>query len=96
MQLGDSSQLAACARWTLVPLLHDDEPHDTDLGDTLRTYFACRNDRTRVANTSDIHPNMVTQRLRRVEQLCGVERAEPSVTRQFSAALTVHDVATIG
>jgi len=96
LQLGDSPQLATFARRTLGPLLDYDESHHTDLVDTLRTYFACRNDRNRAATTLHIHPNTVTQRLRRVEQLCGVELAEPSTTLQFNAALTVYDVATIG
>ena len=96
LQLEDSSQLAAFARRTLGPLLDYDESHQTDLVHTLRTYFACRNDRNRAAATLHIHPNTVTQRLRRVEQLCGVELVEPSTILQFSAALTVHDVATIG
>jgi sugar diacid utilization regulator len=95
LQLEDSSQLAAFARRTLGPLLDYDESHHTDLVATLRTYFASKSDRNRAAGALHIHPNTVTQRLRRVEQLCGVELAEPSTTLQFSAALTVHDVATI-
>jgi DNA-binding PucR family transcriptional regulator len=95
LQLEDSSQLAAFARRTLGPLLDYDESHQTDLLDTLRTYFGCRHDRNRAAGKLHIHPNTVTQRLRRIEQLSGVELAEPSVTLQFSAALTVHDVATV-
>ncbi len=96
LQLEDSSQLGAFARRTLGPLLDYDESHHTDLVDTLRTYFACRNDRNRAARMLHIHPNTVAQRLRRVEQLCGVELAEPSTILQFNAALTVHDVATLG
>ncbi|MBJ7337741.1 MAG: GAF domain-containing protein [Mycolicibacterium sp.] len=95
LQLEDSSQLAAFARRTLGPLLDYDESHATDLVTTLRTYFACRNDRSRAAEALHIHPNTVTQRLRRVEQLCGVELAEPSTTLQFSAALTVFDVTSV-
>ena len=96
LQLEDSSQLAAFARRTLGPLLDYDESHHTDLVGTLRTYFSCRNDRNRAAGALHIHPNTVTQRLRRVEHLCDVELAEPSTILQFSAALTVHDVATAG
>jgi len=36
-----------------------------------------------------------TQRLRRIEQLCSADLADPAVTLQFSAALTVQDVATL-
>jgi sugar diacid utilization regulator len=95
LQLEDSSQLAAFAQRTLGPLLDYDQSHHTDLVETLRTYFACRNDRGRTATALHIHPNTVAQRLRRVEQLCGVELAEPSTALQFSAALTVHDVASL-
>jgi sugar diacid utilization regulator len=96
LQLEDSSQLAAFARRTIGPLLDYDASHHTDLVETLRTFFACRHDRNRAASTLHIHPNTVTQRLRRIEQLSGVELAEPSVALQFIAALTVQDVATVG
>lgn len=95
LQLEDSSQLAAFARRTIGPLLDYDESHHTELVDTLRTYFACRNDRNQAARALHIHPNTVAQRLRRVEQLCGVELAEPSTILQLNAALTVYDVATL-
>jgi DNA-binding PucR family transcriptional regulator len=96
LQLEDSSQLATFARRTLGPLLDYDTSHHTDLVDTLRTYFASKHDRNRAASTLHIHPNTVTQRLRRIEQLCGVGLGEPSVALQFTAALTVQDVATVG
>ena len=96
LQLEDSSLLTAFARRTLGPLLDYDESHQTGLVETLRTYLGCRQDRNRAAATLHIHPNTVTQRLRRVEQLCGAELAEPSVTLQFSAALTVLDVTSVG
>ena len=95
LQLDDSTQLIGFARRTLGPLLDYDDSHHTDLVDTLRTYFACRHDRNRAAGKLHIHPNTVAQRLRRIEQLCGVELAEPATTLQFSAALTVQDVATV-
>ncbi len=95
LQLEDSTQLVTFARRTLGPLLDYDDSHHTDLADTLRSYFACRHDRNRTARRLHIHPNTVTQRLRRIEQLCGVELADPSVTLQFSAALTVQDVASL-
>lgn len=95
LQLEDSAQLVAFAGRTLGPLLDYDTVHRTDLVDTLRTYFACKLDRGRTAGALHIHPNTVTQRLRRIEQLCDVDLADPSVALQFSAALTVQDVATV-
>lgn len=95
LQLDDSTQLRDFAGRALGPLLDYDDSHHTDLVGTLRTYFACKHDRNRVAERLHIHPNTVAQRLRRIEQLCGVELAEPSTTLQFSAALTVRDVMTV-
>jgi sugar diacid utilization regulator len=96
LQLEDSTRLVAFARRALGPLLDYDHSHHTDLVDTLRTYFACKLDRSAAARALHIHPNTVTQRLRRIEQLCEVDLADPSVTLQFSAALTVQDVASAG
>ncbi|MEU0497789.1 GAF domain-containing protein [Mycobacterium sp. NPDC006124] len=95
LQLEDSSQLVAFAERSLGPLLDYDAAHRTDLVETLRTHFACKLDRSRTAGALHIHPNTVTQRLRRIEQLCGVDLADPAIALQFSAALTVLDVATV-
>jgi len=95
LQLEDSTQLVAFAGRTLGPLLDYDAVHRTDLVHTLRTHFACKLDRSRTAGALHIHPNTVTQRLRRIEQLCGVDLADPAVALQFSAALTVLDVASV-
>jgi DNA-binding PucR family transcriptional regulator len=95
LQLEDSTQLVAFAGRTLGPLLDYDDAHQTDLIDTLRTYFACNHDRNKAAGMLHVHPNTVTQRLRRIAQLCEADLADPSVTLQFSAALTVHDVASV-
>ncbi|OPX10391.1 GAF domain-containing protein [Mycobacterium sp. AT1] len=95
LQLEDSTQLVAFAGRTLGPLLDYDAVHRTDLVHTLRTHFACKLDRSRTAGALHIHPNTVTQRLRRIEQLCGVALADPAVALQFSAALTVLDVASV-
>ena len=95
LQLDDPAQLVAFARRTLGPVLDYDDLHHTDLVQTLRTYFASRHDRNRAAGKLHIHPNTVTQRLRRIEQLCSADLADPAVTLQFSAALTVQDVATL-
>jgi sugar diacid utilization regulator len=95
LQLEDSSQLVAFAGRTLGPLIDYDHAHQTDLVATLRTYFACKQDRKTVAGRLHIHPNTVAQRLRRIEQLCEVDLADPAVMLQFNAALTVQDVALI-
>ena len=95
LQLGDSSQLVAFAGRTLDPLIDYDHAHQTDLVATLRKYFACKQDRNTVAGRLHIHPNTITQRPRRIEQLCEVDLTDPAVVLQFNAALTVQDVALI-
>ena len=95
LQLEDSTQLVAFAKRTLGPLLDYDAAHRTDMVQTLRTHFACKLDRSRTAAALHIHPNTVTQRLRRIEQLCGADLADPAVALQFSSALTVLDVASV-
>jgi sugar diacid utilization regulator/GAF domain-containing protein len=95
LQLDDSARLGAFANRTLGPLLAYDEAHDTELVATLRTYFVSKLDRNAAAAALHVHPNTVTQRLRRIEALCHVELADPAVAVQFSAALTVQDVASV-
>ncbi|MDV3130151.1 helix-turn-helix domain-containing protein [Mycobacterium sp. 21AC1] len=96
LQLDDAAQLAAFADRALGPLLAYDDAHHTDLVGTLRTYFACKLDRAATAAALHVHPNTVTQRLRRIETLCDVDLTDPSVAVHFSAALTVQDVASVG
>lgn len=93
LQLDDPVKLTAFAGRTLGPLLDYDADHRTELMSTLRTYFACKQDRSATAAALVVHPNTVAQRLRRIEHLCAVDLADPGVTTQFSAALMVHDIA---
>ncbi|MDT5174973.1 MAG: hypothetical protein QOG37_2224 [Mycobacterium sp.] len=95
LQLEDSTQLVAFAARILGPLQRHDDAHQTDLIATLRAHFACNQDRRKTAAALHIHPNTVTQRLRRIEQLCNVDMADPAVTLQFDAALTVQDIASL-
>lgn len=95
LQLDDAGQLVEFAHRALGPLLAYDGVHHTDLVGTLRTYFACKLDRATAATALHLHPNTVTQRLRRIETLCDVDLADPAVVVHFSAALTVQDVAAV-
>jgi sugar diacid utilization regulator len=94
LQLNDPAKLMAFAARTLQPIIDYDAGHRTELMTTLRSYFACKQDRQATAKMLVIHPNTVAQRLRRIEHLCGVDLADPAITTQVSSALTVHDVAT--
>ncbi|MHA3020898.1 helix-turn-helix domain-containing protein [Mycobacterium sp. BMJ-28] len=96
LQLDDPAQLTAFADRTLGPVTAYDAAHHTDLVTTLRRYFACKLDRNATAGVLHVHPNTVTQRIRRIETLCGVDFGDPTVVVGFSAALTVQDVTSIG
>ena len=96
LQLNDPAKLAAFAARTLKPVVDYDANHRTELMKTLRSYFANSQDRNATANTLVIHANTVAQRLRRIEQLCEVNLADPATTMEFSSALTVHDLAVRG
>lgn len=96
LQVDDSAALADFAAATLGPLMSYDDSHHTDLVTTLRTYFASRLDRGVTAAALHVHPNTVTQRLRRIAALCEVDLADPLVMVTFSAALTVQEVTSAG
>ncbi|WP_020104297.1 GAF domain-containing protein [Mycobacterium sp. 360MFTsu5.1] len=96
LQLDDPAKLTAFADRTLAPVVDYDAGHRTDLIATLRTHFACKQDRTATAEKLLIHPNTVAQRLRRIESLCGVDLADPTIGLQFSSALIVYDIAEQG
>jgi sugar diacid utilization regulator/GAF domain-containing protein len=94
LQLNEPAKLAAFAARTLKPVIDYDANHRTELMTTLRSYFANRHDRNATAKALVIHSNTVAQRLRRIEQLCEVNLADPATAMEFSSALMVHDVAT--
>jgi sugar diacid utilization regulator len=96
LQLDDPAKLTAFANRTLTPIVDYDAKHRTDLVATLRTHFACKQDRIATADKLMIHPNTVAQRLRRIESLCAVDLADPAISVQFSSALIVYDIAEQG
>lgn len=95
LQVDDADKLSDFAARTLGPILDYDRQHRTELLDTLAAYFTARQDRNTTAQTLLIHPNTVTQRLRRIERLCAVELGDPAATLELAAALTVHRVAAL-
>lgn len=95
LRINDPAALSTFARRTLAPILDYDHAHRTELLVTLRAYLECRQERSATATRLVIHPNTVAQRLRRIESLCSVTLTDPAVILQFSAALTVYDIAAL-
>ncbi|SOD84781.1 CdaR family transcriptional regulator [Streptomyces sp. Ag109_G2-15] len=62
-----------------------------DLLDTLRTHLAQRQDRRATARLLSLHPNSVDNRLTRIQELTGLDLADPRDTALALAALLLKD-----
>jgi DNA-binding PucR family transcriptional regulator len=73
--LGRSPQLAARLRARVLGALAE---HDRgELARTLRTMIACRLDRTAASRTLHVHRNTLAYRLKRIEEITGLDLASP-------------------
>ncbi|WP_030752833.1 GAF domain-containing protein [Streptomyces sp. NRRL S-31] len=93
LQLGDPGPLRGYADRTLGPLIRHDEQHGTALVATLRAHLTHRLDRQATAQALLVHPNTISQRLRRIEALTGLDLRDPTAAVEARSALTVLDVA---
>lgn len=93
LQLGDPAPLRAYADRTLGALIRHDRDHGTALLRTLRTYLDSCLDRRVTARALTLHPNTVSQRLRRIEALTGLDLRSSQAVVDARAALIVLNVA---
>ncbi|MGW6502565.1 helix-turn-helix domain-containing protein [Nonomuraea angiospora] len=93
LQLGDPVRLRAYADRTLGALIRYDHDHGAALLRTLRTYLDSGTDRHLTARALTLHPNTVSQRLRRIEALTGLDLRSSQAVVDARAALIVLDVA---
>ncbi|MET7336708.1 GAF domain-containing protein [Nonomuraea sp. NPDC005650] len=93
LQLGDPVRLRAYADRTLGALIGYDRDHGAALLRTLRTYLDSGLDRHLTARALTLHPNTVSQRLRRIEALAGLDLRSSQAVVDARAALIVLDVA---
>lgn len=61
----------------LKPLQEYDDSHQATLVLTLRSFYESRFSLTRSAKTLHVHPNTVTYRLKRIQELTGLDPADP-------------------
>lgn len=92
LQLDDPAPLRGYADRTLGPLVRHDEQHGTSLVATLRAHLAHRLDRQATAQALILHPNTISQRLRRIETLTGLDLRDPTAALEARSALMVLDV----
>ncbi|RSD11834.1 helix-turn-helix domain-containing protein [Amycolatopsis eburnea] len=93
LRLDDPEPLHRYAERTLGPLLRHDEQHGTALVATLRAHLTHHLDRQATAQALLVHPNTISQRLRRIETLTQLDLRNPSAAVEARSALTVLDVA---
>ncbi len=69
-----------------------DNRHQTKLGDTLRSYMANRCNVSVTAKALHVHPNTVAYRLRRVEELLGIDLSDPQAMLHLQLALMIDNI----
>jgi len=96
LQFAEPAALRRYADRTLGPVIRYDADHGTDLLRTLRAYLDADLDRATTAELLVVHPNTVSQRLRRVESLTGLNLRSPRSVVEARTALLLSDVARAG
>jgi sugar diacid utilization regulator len=85
-------ELIAFARRTLGPLIEHDRRHGTDLLTTLRVFLDEGRVQRRAAERLIVHVNTIVYRLKRIEELLGVDLDDAGVIFDAMLALRVMDV----
>lgn len=96
LQLDDPQRLRAFARSVLGPVLDYDRTRQTELIHTARVHLAHSLDRRATASALHLHPNTVAQRIKRLEELAGLQLSRPPDLLRLTSALTVARVAALG
>jgi len=75
----------------LNPLVEHDRAHAGELVSTLRAYLDEDRVQRRVAARCFIHVNTVVYRVRRIEELLGVDLGDPAIVFDLTLALRILD-----
>ena len=92
LETGPPATLRRFAQGLLQRVVAHDARRGGDLLPTLRAWLECGFSIQATAAALVVHPNTVTYRLGRVEQLTGRELRRPDVRLELQLALTVHDI----
>jgi len=92
LRASSRDDLEAFADRALAPLIEHDRTHGGELVPTLRAYLEEDRVQRRVAARCFIHVNTVVYRVRRIEELLGVDLADPSVVFDLTLALRIRDL----
>jgi len=92
LRYADPAQLRRYAERTLGSVARYDADHGADLVRTLRTYLDCNLDRAATAERLTLHANTVSQRLRRIESLSGLDLRSPRHALEARTALLLMEI----
>lgn len=91
LQANPPDKLAAYARAKLQPLRDYDAKHHTELLRTLQLYFQHRGQKKPAAQAAFLHVNTLTYRLRKAQEILGVDLRNPDDLLQLQFAFKVLD-----
>jgi DNA-binding PucR family transcriptional regulator len=92
LQVKRPRELQAFAESMLGTVHAYDEAHHSKLGGTLRCYMGQRCNVSLAAKELHVHPNTVAYRLRRVEELVGIDLSDPQAMLNVQLALMIEEI----
>jgi len=92
LRASSRDDLEAFARRTLRPLLEHDRGHGSDLLRTLRVFLEEDRVQRRAAARCFVHVNTIVYRVRRIEELLGVDLDDPATVFDITLALRILDL----
>ena len=92
LRVSSRDELDSFAQRTLRPLTEHDRVHRGELVSTLRAYLDEDRVQRRVAARCFIHVNTVVYRIRRIEELLGVDLGDPGTVFDVTLALRILDL----
>lgn len=92
LRASSRDELETFARRSVRPLVEHDRAHGGELLPTLRAYLEEDRVQRRVASRCFIHVNTVVYRIRRIEELLGVDLGDPATVFDLTLALRILDL----
>jgi sugar diacid utilization regulator len=92
LQVKRPEELIDFMHGVLQPLYEYDGRRDTTLVETLRAFLGCGFSAAATAEALMVHPNTISYRLRRIEELLGINCHDPEALLQFQFAFLIERV----
>ncbi|HKY78312.1 MAG TPA: GAF domain-containing protein [Acidimicrobiia bacterium] len=92
LQVKRPEELIEFMHGVLQPLYAYDSRRDTTLVETLRVFLGCGFSVAATAEALIVHPNTISYRLRRIEELLGINCHDPETLLQFQFAFLIERV----